>query len=100
MPVAGRNSDGRATLRANDDETQAPRKFKLEGIGEPSRGHAQQELPNGSRGWGPPGKKAEGGGCGGGRRHERGREAEVGPGASRGLAGIIGAAETADVHGR
>ena len=35
----------------NDDETHAPQKFKLEGIGEPSLGHAQQELPNGSRGW-------------------------------------------------
>ena len=29
-------------LRANDDETQAPRKFRLEGVGELSRGHAQQ----------------------------------------------------------
>ena len=29
------------TLRANDDETKAPRKFSLEGVGEPSRGHAQ-----------------------------------------------------------
>jgi putative transposase len=28
-------------LRANDDETQAPRKFRLEGVGELSRGHAQ-----------------------------------------------------------
>jgi len=28
-------------LRANDDETKAPRKFSLEGVGEPSRGHAQ-----------------------------------------------------------
>src|SRR4051812_8679680 len=42
---------GEKTLRANDNETHAPGKFKLEGIGEPSRGHAQQELPNGSRGW-------------------------------------------------
>jgi hypothetical protein len=29
------------SLRANDDETQAPRKFRLEGVGELSRGHAQ-----------------------------------------------------------
>ena len=29
------------TLRANDDETQAARKFRLEGVGELSRGHAQ-----------------------------------------------------------
>jgi hypothetical protein len=29
------------TLRANDDETQAPRKFRLEGVGELFRGHAQ-----------------------------------------------------------
>src|SRR3954471_23465081 len=57
-----------STLRANDDETQAPRKFNLEGIGEPSRGHAQQELPNGSRGWRRHGRRAEGGGCGGARR--------------------------------
>ena len=28
-------------LRANDGETQAPRKFRLEGVGELSRGHAQ-----------------------------------------------------------
>jgi len=28
-------------LRANDDETQAPRKFRLESVGELSRGHAQ-----------------------------------------------------------
>jgi hypothetical protein len=28
-------------LRANDDETSAPRKFRLEGVGELSRGHAQ-----------------------------------------------------------
>ena len=28
-------------LCANDDETKAPRKFSLEGVGEPSRGHAQ-----------------------------------------------------------
>ena len=34
-------SDGDAALRANDDETQAPRKFRLEGVGELSRGHAQ-----------------------------------------------------------
>ena len=31
----------RISLRANDDETQAPRKFRLEGVGELSRGHAQ-----------------------------------------------------------
>ncbi|CAK0764847.1 Glycosyltransferase [uncultured Gammaproteobacteria bacterium] len=29
------------TLRANNDETPAPRKFTLEGVGEQSRGHAQ-----------------------------------------------------------
>ena len=29
------------SLRANDDETKAPRKFRLEGVGELSRGHAQ-----------------------------------------------------------
>ena len=29
------------SLRANDDETQAPQKFRLEGLGELSRGHAQ-----------------------------------------------------------
>src|SRR4051794_18459980 len=28
-------------LRANGDETKAPRKFRLEGVGELSRGHAQ-----------------------------------------------------------
>ncbi|HEY0379889.1 MAG TPA: winged helix-turn-helix domain-containing protein, partial [Pyrinomonadaceae bacterium] len=28
-------------LRANDDETQVPQKFRLEGVGELSRGHAQ-----------------------------------------------------------
>src|SRR4051794_26272909 len=34
--------DTQLPLRANDDETQAPRKFRLEGAGELSRGHAQQ----------------------------------------------------------
>ena len=31
----------RLPLRANDDETQVPQKFRLEGVGELSRGHAQ-----------------------------------------------------------
>jgi hypothetical protein len=41
-PVRGmtaKNQD--LPLRANDDETQAPQKFRLEGVGELSRGHAQ-----------------------------------------------------------
>jgi hypothetical protein len=32
-------------LRANEDETSAPRKFKLEGVGNLFRGHAQQDAP-------------------------------------------------------
>src|SRR5690349_5246383 len=38
-PVVG--IDCGKPLRANDDETQAARKFRLEGVGELSRGHAQ-----------------------------------------------------------
>jgi hypothetical protein len=41
MEAGGRAAVDGATLRANDDETQAPRKFRLEGVGELSRGHAQ-----------------------------------------------------------
>jgi hypothetical protein len=36
-----RQNGNNNTLRANDDETQAPRKFRLEGVGELFRGHAQ-----------------------------------------------------------
>jgi hypothetical protein len=36
---------GQPTLRANEDETSAPRKFKLEGVGNLFRGHAQQDAP-------------------------------------------------------
>lgn len=32
-------------LRANDGETSAPLKFKLEGVGNSLRGHAQQDAP-------------------------------------------------------
>jgi len=41
--LAGQVADRQAapTLRANNDETPAPRKFTLEGVGEESRGHAQ-----------------------------------------------------------
>src|SRR3954471_6969183 len=35
----------------NDDETQAPRKFRLEGVGELSRGHAQQSCRDEGRRW-------------------------------------------------
>src|SRR4051794_1803513 len=40
-PEEPRVSTEGGTLRANDDETQAPQKFRLEGVGELSRGHAQ-----------------------------------------------------------
>jgi hypothetical protein len=39
--VAGHSAEAAVALCANDDETQAPRKFRLEGVGELSRGHAQ-----------------------------------------------------------
>src|SRR5918995_1040550 len=69
---------------ANDGETSAPRKFKLEGVGEPSRGHAQQSCKNEGHRW---------------RRHRGRPEADGCAGASGGFAGIVGSAETAGGHG-
>src|SRR3954447_25195262 len=53
------------TLRANDDETQAPRKFRLEGVGELSRGHAQQSCRDEGRRWRRHRGRPEADGCAG-----------------------------------
>jgi hypothetical protein len=35
-----------STLRANDGETSESLKFSLEGVGQPSHGHAKQRIEN------------------------------------------------------
>src|SRR4051812_8227106 len=72
------------SLRANDDETQAPRKFRLEGAGELSRGHAQQSCRDEGRRW---------------RRHRGRPEADGCAGARGGQTRVVCPPPTADAPG-
>src|SRR3954462_2991187 len=76
--------DTQLPLRANDDETQAPRKFRLEGAGELSRGHAQQSCRDEGRRW---------------RRHRGRPEADGCAGTSGGQSRVVRPPQTTDVHG-